>query len=228
MAGRKSGPRSEFEGTASEGGVIDGASGPLDPDAASGTGTASGDSGGTGGGTGSGGTARDSRGTEFDARIHSGPDQFNNDGTFAKRRGRKRGSNSGGFGGSGSRAKASNLKDAVEGLTRTLVVLHVGIAAVSKTPELAIDEDEGRMLAAATANVMEEFDLKPDPKTQAIVGLVIAAGTVYGPRMVAIQMRRLQERRETTADVNGTGTAGVYDGEGNPVGTTEFTTHRPN
>jgi hypothetical protein len=55
---------------------------------------------------------------------------------------------------------------------------------------------KGEMLAAATANVMEEFDLKPDPKTQAIVGSSYCAGTVYGPRMVAIQMRRMQERRE--------------------------------
>jgi hypothetical protein len=79
------------------------------------------------------------------------------------------------------------------------------------------------MLAAATANVMEEFDLKPDPKTQAIIGLVIAAGTVYGPRMVLIQMRRAQEQRERAANNNGEGVAGVYDEFGNAVGTTPFT-----
>jgi hypothetical protein len=100
--------------------------------------------------------------------------------------------------------------------------LHTSFAALSKTPELAIDEDEGRMLAAASTNVMEEFDLKPDPKTQAIVGLIIAAGTVYGPRVVMIQMRKAQEKRERAAGANGVGTAGVYTAENEPAGTTEF------
>lgn len=77
-------------------------------------------------------------------------------------------------------------------------------------------------MAAATANVMEEFDLKPDPKTQAIVGLIVAAGTVYGPRVVLMQMRRDQERRERAADETGVGTAGVYTAGGEPAGTTEF------
>jgi hypothetical protein len=89
---------------------------------------------------------------------------------------------------------------------------------------LAIDEDEGRMLAAASANVMEEFDLKPDPKTQAIVGLIMAAGTVYGPRAVMIQMRKAQQKREKAAGENGVGTAGVYNPDGTPAGTTEFST----
>jgi hypothetical protein len=102
------------------------------------------------------------------------------------------------------------------------VILHTGIAGISNTPELVIDEDEGRMLAAATANVMEEFDLKPDPKVQAIVGLVVAAGTVYGPRTVLIQMRKAQEKREKAAGSNGAGTAGVYNADGSAAGTTDF------
>jgi hypothetical protein len=85
-----------------------------------------------------------------------------------------------------------------------------------------IDEAEGRMLAEASANVMEQFDLKPDPKTQAIIGLVMAAGTVYGPRAVIIQMRKAQERTEKRAGADGTGTAGVYGAGGEPLGTTEF------
>lgn len=85
-----------------------------------------------------------------------------------------------------------------------------------------IDEAEGRMLAEASANVMEQFDLKPDPKTQAIIGLVMAAGTVYGPRAVIIQMRKAQERAEKRAGADGTGTAGVYGANGEPLGTTDF------
>lgn len=81
------------------------------------------------------------------------------------------------------------------------------------------------MLANATANVLEQFDLKPDPKIQAVIGLVMAAGTVYGPRVYMIQARKAQEKREKAAGENGTGTAGVYDANGAAMGTTEFRTN---
>jgi hypothetical protein len=47
--------------------------------------------------------------------------------------------------------------NSLDGLTKTLVILHTGIAGIAKTPELVIDEEEGRMLAAASANVMENL-----------------------------------------------------------------------
>jgi hypothetical protein len=209
----KRGAASEYDGTGqSDSGtgsaVVTGPSEPIEPDAAAGAGSASSGS----------PSGRDSAGTEFDATIHSG--ERNADGTWAKRRGRKRG----GGGNSGPRPKASkaDLNASIDGLTKVLVILHTGIAGISNTPELVIDEDEGRMLAAATANVMEEFDLKPDPKVQAIVGLVVAAGTVYGPRTVLIQMRKAQEKREKAAGSNGAGTAGVYNADGSAAGTTDF------
>ena len=204
--GKSSSARSEFDGTENDGGkpsaVVDGPSEPIEPDAAAGTGNGSGNHSGE----------RDSFGTEFDASIHTGERTAN--GAWAKRRGRKAG------GSSGPRAKASkaDLKDAVEGLTKTLVILHAGIASVTRMPELVIDQEEGRMLAAASANVMEEFDLKPDPKVQAIVGLVIAGATVYGPRVYMIQARKAQEKAENS----GTGKAGVYTAEGQAAGTTDY------
>lgn len=81
-----------------------------------------------------------------------------------------------------------------------------------------IDKEESDLLANASANVMQQFDLTPDPKTQAIIGLVMACGTVYGPRVYMIRARMAQEAQEKRA-----GTAGVYDGAGMPQGTTEFT-----
>jgi len=105
-----------------------------------------------------------------------------------------------------------------------LVIVHVGFAGITDNPELAIDEDEARMLANAGANVLEQFDLKPDPKTQAIVGLVIAAGTVYGPRAYMISARKAQARAERKANAaTGEGVAGVYAATGEPMGTTSFT-----
>jgi len=82
---------------------------------------------------------------------------------------------------------------------------------------MIIDDQEGMLLAKATANVLEQFDLKPDPKTQAIIGLVMAAGTVYAPRVIMINQRKAQQAKEKR-----NGTAGLYDAQGNPVGTTQF------
>lgn len=79
------------------------------------------------------------------------------------------------------------------------------------------------MLANASANVLEQFDLKPDPKTQAIVGLIIAAGTVYGPRAYMITARKAQEKRARPANpTTGQGTAEVFGPNGEPLGTTGF------
>jgi len=150
---------------------------------------------------------------EFDPAIHVGPDKRNADGSYTRKRGRKSGGGSG-----ASKAKVSpDLKSSIDALAKTLVIVHVGLAGVTENPELVIDQDEGLLLANATANVLEQFDLKPDPKTQAIIGLLMAAGTVYGPRAFMIKQRRAQQAREKQA-----GTAGVYDPQGFPVGTTQF------
>lgn len=73
------------------------------------------------------------------------------------------------------------------------------------------------MIAKATANVLEEFDLKPDPRTQAIIGLVMACGAVYAPRVVAYRMRKAQAKQEASP-----GVAGVYAADGRPQGTTSY------
>jgi hypothetical protein len=67
--------------------------------------------------------------------------------------------------------------------------LHMGIAGATKSPELILTDDESKALAAATANVMQEFDIRPSPKAEAIVGLVITAGGIYGPRAYFIRER---------------------------------------
>lgn len=74
------------------------------------------------------------------------------------------------------------------------------------------------LLSRASVNMMEQFDITPDPKTQAVVGLIVAAATVYGPRAVAYRFRKAQEKAEETP-----GTAGVYNADGTAAGTTTFT-----
>ncbi len=80
-----------------------------------------------------------------------------------------------------------------------------------------IDKSEGDLLAGASANVLAQFDITPDPKTQAIIGMIIACSAVYAPRVIMIRARKAQEEAEK-AD----GTAGVYGPGGEPMGTTGF------
>lgn len=175
----------EFEGTGSEPvGEGEQPNGPIDP-------------------TSIGGSDGD-----FDPAIHVGRDKRNNDGSYTRKRGRKAGS---GSGGSGSSRKASNLADATATLSRTFLMLHLGISAATKTPEMALDQSEADLLAEATVNVLREFDIKPDPKVEAVFGLIIAAGTVYGPRFYLVKMRQKTEAAEANV-----GRTQTYEPERDP------------
>lgn len=78
------------------------------------------------------------------------------------------------------------------------MLVHVGIASATKTPELALAEDEATTLARASARVLEEFDIRPDPKIEAVIGLVIASASVYGPKVYFIRERLKVERAART------------------------------
>ena len=137
----------------------------------------------------------DANGDRFDSAIHVGRDKFNKDGSFRKKRGRKA-SNSSGSGSGYGRGQKSN-KANIESLTSILAIVHAGLASATKTPELALEIDDAEALANATANVLIEFDIQPNPKVQAVVGLVMTAGAVYGPKVYMIRERWKEERKET-------------------------------
>jgi hypothetical protein len=69
------------------------------------------------------------------------------------------------------------------------MVIHIGLAEMTKTPELALQEAESAALATSLANVLDQFDITPDPKVQAIIGLLMCGGMIYGPRMYMIRER---------------------------------------
>lgn len=85
---------------------------------------------------------------------------------------------------------------------------------------MVIDDEEGKLLATASCNMLAEFDIAPDPKTQAIIGMIIAAATVYGPRVIMIRARLAQEEKEKES-----GKAGVYNPDGSAAGMTDFSIH---
>jgi hypothetical protein len=76
-----------------------------------------------------------------------------------------------------------------------LLIVHLGFAGVFKAPELALDQDEADSFAGATANVLEQFDITPSPKVEAILAWGAVAATVYGPRIYLINQRKKEERK---------------------------------
>jgi hypothetical protein len=136
----------------------------------------------------------------FDPSIHVSPDRRNADGSFTKKRGRKTGST--GYGNSGGRkaGKGSDYSASIDALTGMLVIVHAGLASVTKTPELELERDDAGNLAKATATVLEEFDITPNPKVAAVIGLVTTAGMIYGPKVYMIRERKREEREADGAN----------------------------
>lgn len=145
-----------------------------------------------GSGTNSGGGADSGSptGDGFDADIHIGRDKRNADGSYTAKRKRR---------GSGDPVNRKSKKDAnntasLEALTRMVFIIHVGVAGMTRSPEWTLDDKEAETLSGSLANVMEQFDIRPDPKIEAIVGLCVTATSIYGPRVYMIQQRKKVEK----------------------------------
>ena len=84
------------------------------------------------------------------------------------------------------RKKNANFLPDTDDLARQLQGWHAIAAQIAKTPELAIDSGEAKMLAQAVVNVAKEYDLTVSGKTAAWVGLIATAGAVYAPRAIML------------------------------------------
>ena len=76
-------------------------------------------------------------------------------------------------------------------LVPILLSVHLMGATLINTPELVINQQEAEQLSSAITRVNELYGgiVLPE-KTLAWMNLAIALGTVYGPRVVAIQRRK--------------------------------------
>jgi hypothetical protein len=92
------------------------------------------------------------------------------------------------------------------------------MAAMTKTPELELDGEEANGLATSGLTLAAMYDITPDPKLQAAILFAGQVGMIYGTRIVAIRARKAHEKAQSR-----TGRAGVYNADGSPAGTTEFT-----
>lgn len=161
----------------------------------------------------SGGNFGNGNGEQFDPAIHVSPDKRNRDGSYTKKRGRKSGTaNSNSYG-----KKTTDLNASIEQLSKVILFAHTGLAVATKCPELELDKEESDYLAKSSANVLEQFDITPDPKTQAIIGLIIALGTVYAPRYIMIS-HRIKAEKKTEQEKK----AAVYNANGSFAGETTF------
>lgn len=123
-------------------------------------------------------------GDEFE-RDATGNLVYGASGKPRRKRGRKSGGNIGGTGTASKNGTRNNknIKEGLDTLSKTLMIVHMGIASYTKFDGFNIEEKEADALSASIANVMEQFDWTPDPKFAAIAGLVTTGATIYGPRI---------------------------------------------
>lgn len=73
--------------------------------------------------------------------------------------------------------------------------IHQIAASVAKAPELELDDEESARIAKHARAVLSQYtSIDVSPRAQAWVGLIVACGGVYGPRLVAHKIRREHER----------------------------------
>lgn len=97
----------------------------------------------------------------------------------------------------GSRRKNANRKTQAEDakdLTAVLLSLHMMVSSVTRIEELELSAEEAEQLAVAISRVNELYDGYVIPeKAMAWINLAMAMGTVYGPRVIAYNIRRKRE-----------------------------------
>jgi hypothetical protein len=99
------------------------------------------------------------------------------------------------------RSRKSENQDAKD-LTAILYSLHLMAANIVKIEELALTEDESEQLALAIARVNEVYSGIVLPEKVVVwVNLAIACGSVYGPRIMAYNLRKKSEPKTIDGEI---------------------------
>lgn len=75
------------------------------------------------------------------------------------------------------------------------VGIHATVAMLTKIPELAISEQEGKDFTKAAQNVMRHYSVQSTQKTLDWISFAGVAAGIYGTRAFAISMRKQQEAK---------------------------------
>ena len=89
----------------------------------------------------------------------------------------------------------TDLKD----LNATLALGHATLAMVLKTPELALDDDEARLLADACQNVARHYNVQVSGKAKDWCMLLMTMASIYRPRIISARARVKAEKLKATA-----------------------------
>lgn len=119
--------------------------------------------------------------------IGNGNDAGNSGGSVKRGRGRPAGAGKPRI---GKREVAAPVS--IKGIEKILFSIHA-MAASSITPELALEEQEAKLLAEAVAEVQSHYNMTVDPKIVAWIGLAGVCGSLYGPRIAAYKLRKMTE-----------------------------------
>jgi len=98
--------------------------------------------------------------------------------------------------------KAAKSGEEIAALGKQLAGIHQMAAMLTGMPELAIHEQEGVMLAGGILGVADQYDLSIDGKTGAALQLLAAAAMVYGPRLMQINARMKQAKKNQATDAS--------------------------
>ena len=93
--------------------------------------------------------------------------------------------------------------------------VHTMLAAIAKTPELELSEDEATKLARASLAVAKQYNVETTAKAAAWANLAGCVGGIYVPRLMAANFRR---KAEAIARKAGNGASpGVVNFPGQPM-----------
>jgi hypothetical protein len=140
------------------------------------------------------GTVSEGYGDSADVIDPEAPYGRKADGTPRKRRGRQSGSARAEGEKVSRSAKTKKGALGVEGLASIMANMTLMLAAVSKTPECALSNEETTLISEAVENVAQFYDFSLDSKAVAWANLAMTAGGIIGAHVVAYKIRRDSER----------------------------------
>lgn len=76
------------------------------------------------------------------------------------------------------------------------MAIHLGISALTKTPEIELEKSESDRLAQASVDVAKHYNIEASEKALAWTNLAVVGFSTYGPRVFAMRMRWEIERNE--------------------------------
>lgn len=171
----------------------------------------------------SGTTGGDNSGADGDSsdrfeRDDFGNLKYNRDGSPRKKRGRAKGWRANG---KSSKARPNVLN--VSGFEKLLLSIHGMMAALTKTPELALEDAEAKALAEAAADVAQYYPLDIAPEIIAWINLSMVAIPIYASRVYLIVERQKAEKAARARNI----TTSTSDAKAPVVGPSSTPNHGP-